>query len=277
MKRNLLFLLILSPILAISQITIEPEEWLPCEEIKLIIDISVGTCDLLQGSDGPLYMWAWGPGDPIAGNGEWTDSNEAMQLTQEGPDLWSITLVPTEFFQNPDTKENVTADEVYANGFSLLVKADNAGTDGGCDELKTDDYQLDVAPPFRSEKVFALPSAVFSDDVFNFYYDNTLETKESMQNLDEVYVYAAAIANGVEYPIETMENVGSNPNLMLDDAGDGKFVLSVIPDEFFSVPENEEIEQLLFIVRKKDMSSDDDRADEDAIFDLGCEAAAGGC
>jgi hypothetical protein len=268
-----LSILVASVFASKSQITIEPEEWLPCEEIKLIIDISQGTCSSLVGSDGPLYLWTWMPADPKieGGNGQWQDSNEAMKLTKEGPDLWSYTMIPTEFY-------GVDAGVVYQNGFSLLVKADDPGSAGGCDELKSDDFTLAVAPPFTSAKIFALPKAVFQNDVFSFRYDNTLESKESMQDLDEVYVYASAFANGVEYPVSDMDNVGSNSDLKMTDMGDGQFVLTIIPDLFFpAVPAGATIDQLRFIVRKKDMTSDEDMVDEDAYFDIGCEAAGGGC
>lgn len=260
---------------SIAQITIEPAEWLPCDEITLTIDITQGDCQSIIDSEGPLFLWSWMPAEPVVGNGEWANSNDALQLTNTGDNLWSITMVPTDFY-------GVTADEVYANGFAMLVKARDGGGGADCSEsggeFKTSDFTLDVAPPFKSAKIFALPQAVFANDIFTFRYDNTLETKESMQNLDEVYVYAAAVAGGVEYPVSEMADVGSNPDLQMTASGNGQFALSIIPQDFFtSVPAGTAIDQLIFIVRKKDMLSADDRVDEDALFDLGCEAAGGGC
>lgn len=277
MKKYIGILIIV--ILAISssnaQITIEPEEWLPCEEITLTIDITQGDCQSIIDSEGPLFLWSWMPAEPVVGNGEWANSNDALQLTNTGDNLWSITMVPTDFY-------GVTADEVYANGFAMLVKARDGGGGADCSvgggEFKTSDFTLEVAPPFKSAKIFALPQAVFANDIFTFRYDNTLETKETMQNLDEVYVYAAAVADGTEYPVSAMEDVGSNPDLEMSDMGNGQFALSIIPEQFFSaVPAGTDIDQLIFIVRKKEMTSSDDRVDEDALFDLGCDAAGGGC
>ncbi|WP_370087815.1 hypothetical protein [Ekhidna sp.] len=277
MKKFISFISCISVLATYAQITIEPEEWLPCEEITLTIDISQGDCQSIVDSDGPLYMWTWMPAGPAidGGNGEWSNSNDALELTKTGDNLWSYTMVPTEFY-------GVEADVVYANGFSLLVKEKDGGGGGDCSatggEFKTSDYTLAVAPPFTSAKLFALPKAVFTNDVFSFHYDNTLETKETMQNLEEIYVYAAAIAGGVEYPISDMSEVGNNDDLKMTSLGDGKFVLSFVPNVFFTdVPAEQSIEQLLFIVRKKDMLSDDDRVEEDAYFDMGCEAAGGGC
>ena len=274
MKKLLIFSLILaSAVASKAQITIEPEEWLPCEEIKLIVDISSSSCDKLIGSEGPVYMWTWEPEAPAIefGNGEWTNSNDALEMTNEGPNVWSYTMIPTEFY-------GVDADQVYADGFALLLKADDAGTDGGCEEFKTDDFTLDVAPPFTSSKLYARPKAVFEDDVFSFRYDNTLETKASMQDLTEAYVYASAIAGGIEYPVSPMAEVGDNPDLQMTSLGNGEFILSIIPSSFFTdVPAGTAIDQLLFIVRKKEMTTFDDRVDEDALFDMGCAAAGGGC
>jgi hypothetical protein len=281
MKKILtLLILLLSVFSSKSQITIEPEEWLPCDEITLTIDISQGDCQSIIDSEGPLYLWTWLPAptesrdDPFK-NGAWENSNEELKMTKVGPNLWSYTMVPTEFY-------GVDASVVYEKGFALLAKEKDGGGGGDCSasggDFKTSDFTLQVAPPFTSAKIFALPKAVFSNDVFSFRYDNTLESKESMQDLDEVYVYAAAFAGGVEYPVSEMADVGSNSNLKMTDMGDGQFVLTIIPDLFFpDIPTGTSIDQLRFIVRKKDMVSDADKVDEDAYFEMGCEAAGGGC
>ncbi|MEQ8903969.1 hypothetical protein [Ekhidna sp.] len=261
-----------------SQITIEPEEWLPCDEITITIDITEGDCEKLINDPGPLYLWTWKPKESRAAefaNGQWNNSNEELKMTNVGSNLWSYTMVPTEFY-------GVDASVIYAEGFAMLVKKKDGGGGGDCSagggEFKTSDYTLLIPPPFESAKLFARPKAVFSNDIFNFYYDNSEEEKVSMQNLNEVYVYASAFAGGVEYPISTMENVGSNPALKMTNLGNGQFIFSVIPDDFFTgVPDGVEIDQLLFIARKKEMNSSDDRVDEDAFFELGCDAAGGGC
>ncbi len=279
MKKLIGILTFLVSFSGLCQLTIEPEEWLPCDEITLIIDISEGDCQTLVDSDGPLYLWTWKPKETgrLAqfANGQWNNSNEELRMTKVDDNIWSYTMVPTEFY-------GVDASDIYAEGFAMLVKAKDGGGGGDCSagggEFKTSDFTLLVPPPFESAKLFARPKAVFSNDIFNFYYDNSEEEKASMQNLDEVYVYAAAFAGGVEYPISQMADVGNNNNLKMTALGEGQFILSIIPEDFFTnVPEGVEIDQLLFIARKKDMNSTDDRVEEDAYFDLGCDAAGGGC
>lgn len=262
-----------------AQITIEPAEWVPCEQVKIIIDITQGECDRLVGS-GPtesLYLWTWMPSGPAipGGNGTWESSNEALKLTYEGPNLWSYIMVPTEFY-------GVEADAVYANGFSMLVKKKNGVGEGGggCNEDKTSDYHLDVAAPFVSKKLFLFPEIVFQDDFMTFIYDENLETKASMQNLSEYYVYAKAIdTDGNEYEVSPESEVGDNPKLKLKDKGNGKYGITVVPKTFFSIPDGKTIENVEFTVRKKVVVDPlTDQVDEVAApFLLGCEAAQGGC
>lgn len=260
-----------------AQITIEPAEWLPCEQIKIIIDITQGECDKLVGT-GPtesLYLWTWMPAGPAieGGNGAWESSNELLKLTYEGPNLWSYTMVPTEFY-------GVEAAAVYTNGFSMLVKKKNGGSGPGCDPDKTSDYTLAVPAPFVSKKVYLFPEIVFQDDFMTFIYDENLETKASMQNLSEYYVYARAIdTDGGVYEISPASQVGDNPKLKLKDKGNGKYGITVIPKAFFSVPNGKTILNIEFTVRKKVVIDPlTDQVDEVAApFELGCGPAQSGC
>ncbi len=262
-----------------AQITIEPAEWVPCEPIKITIDISQGECDRLVGSapTESLYLWTWMPAGPAidGGNGSWESSNEALKLTYEAVNIYSYTLTPTEFY-------GVEADAVYANGFSMLVKKKSGvgGGGGGCDEDKTSDFHLDVVAPFVSKKVFLFPEIVFQDDFMTFLYDETLETKASMQNLSEYYVYASAVdTDGGVYEVSPTNEVGDNPKLKLKDKGNGKFGITVVPKTFFSVPDGKTILNVYFTVRKKVVvDASTDQVDEIAApFELGCGPAQGGC
>ncbi len=274
MKKATLFLLLISCTKIYSQITIEPEEWVPCQEIKLIFDITVGDCDKLVGSAGPLYLWTWSPADPVVagGNGSWSSSNELLKLTNEGPNIWSYTMVPTDFY-------GVSAEEVYADGFKMLVKAKDGGSGGGCGENKTDDYSLTVTPPFTSKKVFLFPQVVFEDDLVSFTYDESLETRTTMQGLSEYYVYAQAYdEDGTGHEVTPWDEVGNNANLKLKNLGGNKYGITAIPRSFFPVPDNKTIISLEFIVRKKVVvDPEEDQVEEVAIFEIGCEAAEGGC
>src|SRR5687767_7244289 len=70
----------------------------PTDSVKIFIDLTQMDCDKLVGFAGPLYMWTWMPADPVAGNGSWNASNTDHAFTNEGPDLWSITILPTDFY-----------------------------------------------------------------------------------------------------------------------------------------------------------------------------------
>jgi hypothetical protein len=275
MKKILTLLFVLASAAGMAQVTDAitivnatdgSAEWLPCQPVKVLIDITKGDCDRLVGDPGPLYLWTWMPAGPSidGGNGAWDSSNEAMKLTSEGNNIWSYTYTPTEFY-------NVTADEVYANGFNMLVKKKSGvGVGGGCDEDKTSDYRLEVAPPFKSEKVFLLPQAGTQKDFINFYYDKTLEAETSMQNLSAYFIEATCtLSNG---------SIVTRPGIVqLKERANGKFSYTFIPEKFFPVNGGDIIVDITIVVRKQTVVTDDDRINENALFEIGCEAAKGGC
>ena len=203
-------------------------------------------------------------------NGEWTASNPSMTVDPEGDDVYSITMVPTEFY-------GVTADEVYAKGFAMLLKlSDGTGdTGGGCDEDKTEDLILTPPPPpVVSQKIIGFPSVLTDqDDLFMVVYNNNEEEKVSMQNLadDEVYCYASATTtDSVEFEISTFFNVPNFPKLQMEGDGAGTFTMTMIPREFFEIPAGKTIQSMTFVVRKKVFLNTGDRIDEDLLIELGC-------
>ena len=125
----------------------EPEDIDPNDSVKIFVDLTKMDCDKLVGNAGPLYIWTWQPADPVAGNGDWDNSNEDMIMTNEGPDIWSITILPVDFY-------GVSAQEVYDNNIHFLVKADDGGSGGDCsvagDENKTEDLEIEVEVRPRS-------------------------------------------------------------------------------------------------------------------------------
>lgn len=273
----LLFLVAVNSLVFAQAIKIEPEEWVPCEEIKIIIDISQGDCERLLSYDGDLYLWTWSPADPTFGNGQWSSSDERLKLTHEGGTLYSYIMVPTEFY-------GISADEVYANGFSMLVKGKDGGGGGDCSaaggEFKTSDFTLSVAPPSITAKAFTVPQAFFHDDYVTFIYDNSLESKESMRNEEgniEFFMYISAFIDGVEYVVEQIGEVGTNENLRLNAASPQEFRITFIPSELFGLEANEVLESISMTVVKKNYVDSDDRIDETIEVIIGCEANFGSC
>lgn len=254
----------------------DPENFDPAGEITIMVDISKCDCQRLLDHPGPVFLWTWNPAelpasDPNA-NGSWTASNPNLEMTNEGGNIWSFTMVPTEFYQ-------VEAAKVYENDFSFLVKASDGtgGGGGGCDEDKTEDLSITVDPPVTPAQVISgFPSVAMADDVFTVAYDNSLDDKESMQDLaaDEVFLYAAVVADSVEYRIANFFQVAEHPKLQMKQNKAGVFYLSFIPNEFFAevIPEGAIIQSMEFAVRKRVYASPGDKSDAELIFAVGCPA-----
>ena len=87
---------------------IQPSPTSPDEEVTLFIDINQSQDGLqnnalssmldVMSDTTHVYLWAWNPTSPVIGNGDWTASNEGMRLNKIGPKLYSMTFVPTQFF-----------------------------------------------------------------------------------------------------------------------------------------------------------------------------------
>jgi len=223
-----------------------------------------------------VFLWTWNPsGDDDRAaenkNGEWTASNLNMAMTNEGGDIWSFTMVPTAFY-------NVDAATVYSKDFSMLVKLSDGTGDGGggCDEDKTEDLTIMVDPPPSASGVLrGFPQVAQADDVFTLIYDNSQESKETMQNLGtgEIFAYAQATVDSVDYFIATFFNIHTEEKLRMNFDNEGTFTLTFIPDEFFEgvIPQGGVITSMEFAVRKEDFASQGDKSDEALTFSVGCE------
>ena len=91
-----------------------------------------------------LYLWCWNPSEPDAGN--WENSSDFAKLTYEGDNIYSMTMVPTEYFSSGAS--TMSAQEVYNY-------CQTADWPGFWSRLKTKDgsEESDVfqAPDSRSE------------------------------------------------------------------------------------------------------------------------------
>ena len=131
---TLLILMIAAPCWVFSQtsgavVTKTPSSFTAEDVVKIVVDVS--NVPNLAGKE-PLYIWTWNPSDAAPGNGAWDNSNEARKMVKEGPNKWSWTMTPTQYYGK--TPAEITQ-------ISFLVKAKNGNGD-----LKTDDINLVVAP-----------------------------------------------------------------------------------------------------------------------------------
>ena len=103
-----------------QKITFDPIDWTPDQPVTIRCDFS-GTA--FSGFAGNLYLWSWyknGANESVnsANNGLWTASAAASQLTNQGGNIWTISVVPSTYF-------GVSKDILNASGINFLVKTLN--------------------------------------------------------------------------------------------------------------------------------------------------------
>lgn len=86
--------------------------------------------DTKFGEGEELYLWTWAPSEPDAGN--WENSSEFAKLTYEGNNIYSKTIIPTEYY-------GVDASSMNANHdiFWLRLKNKNGSKQSDVVQVKT--------------------------------------------------------------------------------------------------------------------------------------------
>jgi hypothetical protein len=274
----------ISPVLFAQAAWIEPEKPDVTKPVRIYCDISKATAetaaDMKANPDGPYYIWTWKPVETRAdslvnglGDKAWKNSNEKLRMTKDdskGPNVWYYEMIPTEFY-------GTTANVVYAQGISFLVKPKDGGGYGDPD-IKTEDFNITVVPPSLDRgTLYAIPQILFTEQITSLIYDNPAETKASMQNLPdgEVYMHMIATAKdsaGASVTIEPNKffKVTDNPKLQMKKMADGRFRITMIPSRFFVVPAGYSITDLEITVRKKTYLSAADQSDKKTKLVFGC-------
>jgi hypothetical protein len=238
----------------------------PSDSVKIYIDLTKMDCQKLVGFAGPLYIWTWKPADPVGGNGSWTASNLDHTFTNESPDIWSITILPTDYY-------GVSAQDVYDNDIFFLAKALDGGGGGDCsaagNEWKTEDLSFEVNPPGPLvRKVYTFPDVQDGDslwlnqnDAVTLVYDNSQEEKVSMQNPGDLYVYARAYdTDGTEYKPSSIAQVGNNAALKMVQDG-SVYRWSIWPEKLFNLPQGKTFDYMRLQIMKPNLVTSDDAVD----------------
>ncbi len=102
-----------------------PTVYMPDEEVTWYIDLS----DYMQRDGEDMYIWTWAPSNPeeLAGNPDgWNSPSEFSHLNYVGEGVYSLTIVPTEYYQ-------ITAEQAFANDdifwFNIRALRDGAMAD----------------------------------------------------------------------------------------------------------------------------------------------------
>lgn len=266
----------------------KPDEFDPAKPTKIMVNLKLtknewGIVEIAQTED--MYLWIWKPkelavGDPNAngtGSAPWKSSNDVLKMTKEADGLYSYTITATTFF-------GVDAATVYKEDFHFLVKPKDGGGYGNPDK-KTEDLTIEVdAPVGPVVKLQSVPTGkgakkdtMISEtmDVFTILYNNAAETKGSMQNATELYVFAVAYdANGNAYKIaNTAKKVADFPQLKMKNNGAGVFQFSIIPERLFTLPSGSKITRIEFEIVKPNLVNSNDAIDEKLVYHFN----VGGC
>jgi hypothetical protein len=199
-----------------------------------------------------VYLWTWNPAGPVVGNGEWANSNSAMRMTHESGLLFSMTFIPTAYY-------NVDGPTFFTKGISCLAKLKSGYLfeSDGFGEAKTEDLNVSIVPKLCDRLYCLFPEISRNDDYVSITYDNNKETNPELLNLgpDDVYLYIKARYNafqGVE--IATPANAASTPSLKMKPVPGqpGKFRLIFVPKDFFAaiMPAGQQVTELYYYVVK---------------------------
>lgn len=260
---------------------IDPPEPDVREAVTVYVDVAQDpNCQKLASSEGPLYIWTWGPSGPVSenGNGGWDSSNEEMVMTHEEGTVWSFTFIPAEFYDVANFKD------IYNSGLDFLVKEKDGGAGGDCsaegEEYKTGDIHVNVPSPFV-EPVYSIPDVIgdttlFSrtDDIFTLIYDNKLEEKPTMIGATNLYIYPRGFdAAGTQYIVTSLGQLVNNPELKMQDNGSSIYSFSFIPDEFFAdvLPDGGSIETIQFQIVQLPLCGSDCAVDGEFVYKFTCD------
>ena len=187
--------------------------------------------------DEDVYLWAWNPSAPVAGNGDWGDSDDHQLMTKVSEKLYSMSFTPTEYF-------GVDGPTFFTRGISCLAKFDSgyAYEEEFGGEAKTEDLSVGIVPQLCNGRMCIFPEIREGDDFVTFTYDNNQETNPDLQNLDEVYLHLTARTDaftlytyGDDGVASTPFDAGTVPELRMDpvDGKPGFFSFTFVPEDFF--------------------------------------------
>jgi hypothetical protein len=221
-------------------------------------------------------MWTWKPYEwPVgserangSGDRPWQNSNELLRLTKESDLVYSLTMVPTEFY-------NVDAATVYELDIHFLVKPKNGGGYGDPDR-KSDDLLLEIDPPSVEKTiVYAFPSSPQQDDVVKIVYDNYRDTLSVMQNIPagDCYLFIqATLTDGTVIKPANIFQVINTPSQQMKQTQAGIFEFDLIPSLFLDLQSGQQINEFKVVAVRRDDSSPNgfQRVTDDLIIDLAC-------
>lgn len=284
----LLLLVGLSPQVFSQTAWVEPENPDVTKPIRIYCDLSkatAATADAMKANPaGPFYIWTWNPteltrADTLqngTGDKPWKSSNDRLIMVKDsvkGSNVWYYETTPTLFY-------NCDANTVYAKGISFLVKPKDGGGYGDPD-VKTEDFNVVINPPKLDRGIlYSIPQTMYEDEITSLVYDNPLETKTTMQHLNDGDVYmhmVATVKDTATQNTTTLEpakflQVQNNSELKMVKMSDGRFKITMIPRRYFNITNPKEVlVDITITVRKTIWNTSDDQTNEKSKLKYGCQ------
>jgi hypothetical protein len=197
-------------------VTTSPSSFTAEDVVTITIDVSaVGN---LVGKS-PLYWWTWVPTDnnpqiPNSGNGDWTNSNEYRRLTNVGPNKWSVTIKPTDYYGKPPSE---------ITEIKFLVKAKD-----GSGDAKTNDIVLTVDPLIYIPTVFrTFPKFVGKNEIITAYLDQPVATDVIIPRMNPATAEISVFNGNTQ--------VGTTQTVTLKNEGNKLWSYTFFPPAFFNL------------------------------------------
>lgn len=218
-------------------VSLTPSPTGPDDLVTLTIDVSQsqehGLKAVLEANpDLPVYIWTWSPSGPVAGNGDWNNSNDAMQLAWQGGLVYSLQFVPSEFYSDVSS--------LFSNGISCLAKLKDGSPYPGFEdfgEAKTEDFNIGVLPKLCEDQMCIFPETRRKDDFVSITYNSNIDTVLTDIENDEVYLQIAGRGtDGQFYTLVPDDQVTNTPELKMTPVPGkpGFYRWTLLPDDFFA-------------------------------------------
>ena len=218
-------------------VSLTPSPTGPDDLVTLTIDVSQsqehGLKAVLEANpDLPVYIWTWSPSGPVAGNGDWNNSNDAMQLAWQGGLVYSLQFVPSDFYSDVSS--------LFSNGISCLAKLKDGSPYPGFEdfgEAKTEDFNIGVLPKLCEDQMCIFPETRRKDDFVSITYNSNIDTVLTDIENDEVYLQIAGRGtDGQFYTLVPDDQVTNTPELKMTPVPGkpGFYRWTLLPDDFFA-------------------------------------------
>ena len=221
-----------------AAVTTIPANFTAVDQVKIIVDVSqVGNLVNKE----PIYLWTWHPNDPAPGNGEWSNSNEGRKMIKEGPNKWSLTMKPVDFYATMVNGVLTPLPPAELTEIRFLVKAKN-----GDGDAKTADIILKVAPLVFVPTAFrTFPSVAGQNEVIKVYLDQALVTADiTTQRMTPESADITLFST-------TGAQVGGVVTKTLQSLGNKIFSFPVIPRADFTIPAGVTINKMVVVYKGK--------------------------